>query len=350
MNNRYRLYRRQGIYCIEDTQNRKQISLRTREPKEAARLLHARNEAARMPMLNLALGKTYLSAHDPKLITRTWAEVMADLATHGRESSQHRCRREMQSRVYDPIRNKTLMETTSEDFKTVLATGASATNNYLRRLHNLALGLGWLAWQILPPKLWPKFKPKPKRAVTLLEYQRIIAAETNVERRLYYGLLWELGAAQTDTANLTADNIDWNTRTIVYRRQKLAEGSEPACMTIGAGLEAILSQLPAQGRLFPSLSNSTDSARAAEFSRRCRLLGIAGISLHSFRYSWAERASTAGYPERWAQAALGHNSRAVHQSYARRAKVICPPLDQYENKVIPLAVRTNPQVDAAVAS
>jgi hypothetical protein len=30
------------------------------------------NEAHKQPILNLALGRAYLSAHDPKLCTRTW--------------------------------------------------------------------------------------------------------------------------------------------------------------------------------------------------------------------------------------------------------------------------------------
>lgn len=35
-------------------------------------------------------------------------------------------------------------------------------------------------------------------------------------------------------------------------------------------------------------------------------------------------------PERFAQEALGHQSRAVHRAYAKRAKVIVPSLEQYE--------------------
>jgi integrase len=60
------------------------------------------------------------------------------------------------------------------------------------------------------------------------------------------------------------------------------------------------------------------------------LLKLNGISLHSYRYAWAERARSCGYPERWAQNALGHNSRAVHQAYAKEGVAICPPLDDYE--------------------
>ena len=70
--------------------------------------------------------------------------------------------------------------------------------------------------------------------------------------------------------------------------------------------------------------------RAKEFNRRCKGLGIAGVSLHSYRYAWAERAKTAGYPERFAQAALGHNSAAVHRAYARKAHVKLPALEEYE--------------------
>jgi integrase len=59
--------------------------------------------------------------------------------------------------------------------------------------------------------------------------------------------------------------------------------------------------------------------RATEFMQRTRALGIQEVSLHSYRYAWAERARRCGYPERFAQEALGHNSKAVHRAYARKA-------------------------------
>jgi hypothetical protein len=66
-----------------------------------------------------------------------------------------------------------------------------------------------------------------------------------------------------------------------------------------------------------------------------------GGSLHSYRYAWTERARKSGYPERFAQEAFGHNSKAVHRAYARKAKVIIPTLESYENQspdnvVVPL--------------
>jgi hypothetical protein len=54
--------------------------------------------------------------------------------------------------------------------------------------------------------------------------------------------------------------------------------------------------------------------------------------LHSYRYAWAERAKVCGYPERFAQEALGHNSKAVHRAYARKAKVRLPSLEAYEKR------------------
>jgi len=58
-----------------------------------------------------------------------------------------------------------------------------------------------------------------------------------------------------------------------------------------------------------------------------------GITLHSYRYSWAERAKTCGYPERFAQEALGHNSKAVHRAYARKAQVVIPTLEDFERRM-----------------
>jgi integrase len=108
---------------------------------------------------------------------------------------------------------------------------------------------------------------------------------------------------------------------------------ERAQLAVGASLAALLRQLPATGSLFPRLSQLANKDRAAEFRRRCRVVGIKGVSLHSYRYAWAERAKTCGYPERFAQEALGHNSKAVHRAYARGALVMIPSLDEYEQKL-----------------
>jgi hypothetical protein len=330
MKQRFYIYQRGDTFYLQDSRTGKQQSLNTKDRNEASRLLEIKRQSAADPGFNQLILKTCLSAQDPLLSKRTWATVMEQMARHGKDSTRSRCERAMQSRAYDAIRRVKLIETTAEDFLTILNDGKVSVVHYLKRLHNLALGLGWTAFPVLAPRLWPKPQFKSKRGITLAEHQRILGAERNAERSLYYQLLWEIGSSQSDAAALTAENIDWPTRSLTYFRMKTGERAQ---MAISERMLAIFEQLPTIGPLFPKIATTRDSARASEFHRRCHLLGIEGISLHSYRYAWAERAKTCGYPERFAQAALGHNSQAVHRAYAKKAQVMIPTLEEYERKM-----------------
>jgi len=101
----------------------------------------------------------------------------------------------------------------------------------------------------------------------------------------------------------------------------------------------------AEGVLLPYLSGVRAGDRATEFRSRCRQLGITGVTLHSYRYAWAERAKIVGYPERFAQEALGHNSKAVHRAYAKRALMKIPSLEEYEER----AFVTMSNADASIS-
>jgi len=105
-----------------------------------------------------------------------------------------------------------------------------------------------------------------------------------------------------------------------------------ALMRLDDELTEILRSLPNSGPLSPYLRSVRAGDRSTEFHQRCVGLGIKGVSLHSYRYAWAERAKKAGYPERFAQEALGHYSKAVHRAYARKAKVELPALGEYEKR------------------
>lgn len=331
MQRKYRLYRRcNGKFYWQENDSKRQGSLRTNEKREADRLLNAMNESQREPTLNLSLARAYLAAHDPQMAKRTWQAVMDEMATHGIATTQVRCARAFRSKAYEPIRTKPLLQTTAEDLLKVLHSNGNCVGHYLRRLHNLAVDLGWLPWPILVKRAWPKIRSEGKRAIVAEEHRAVVASEKNCERRAYYELLYETGAAQTDAANLTAENIDWPNRVLIYKRQKLGPFSEPARLMIGDKLAVLLKTLPSMGDLFPNIKRTSANHRAAEFRRRCRVAKIDGVSLHSYRHAWAERAKACGYPQRFAQAALGHTSRAVHEAYARRAIVVCPSLDEYE--------------------
>lgn len=193
---------------------------------------------------------------------------------------------------------------------------------------------------------------RDRRAITFEEHQKIVAREFKTERNAFYELAWHIGASQPDSACLGSEDIDWGQRVISYQRKKTGEY---ALIRFDAGVKRILRGLPKDGPLFPYLRTVRPADRATEFMQRTRALDIKGVSLHSYRYAWTERARRRGYPERFAQEALGHNSKAVHRSYARKAQVVVPPLSAYESQQatdlsreirFPSSVLTNPPLNA----
>lgn len=153
--------------------------------------------------------------------------------------------------------------------------------------------------------------------------------EQNPERKAFYKLAWHLGASQSDLAFLNAEDVDWDNHVISYQRRKTGS---IAIMRLDRDMEEILRDLPSEGPLFPYLRSVDSGDRATEFKQRCDGLNIKGVSLHSYRYAWAERAKTAGYPERYAQVNLGHNSKAMARAYSRKAPVEMPALSEYERQ------------------
>ncbi len=142
-------------------------------------------------------------------------------------------------------------------------------------------------------------------------------------------MAWHLGASQSDIAFLETDTIDWENKVISFQRRKTGQLSQ---VHFDTEVEAVLKGLPQNGPLFPYLRRVRAGDRSTEFKQRCVGLGITGVSLHSYRYAWAERARRCGYPERFAQEALGHKSKAVHRAYARKAKVVLPSLGSFEKQ------------------
>lgn len=348
MKQRFWIYRRRnGIFYLQDSDTNEQQSLHTRDEEHAKRLLHAKNEAAKQPLMNRQMAQVYLSAADPAINQRTWAKVFEEVIATKQGPTQRRWKNAARDQAFKSLLAVVVVETNAEQFLKVLKAGRVSTNAFLRRLHNFALDMGWLPWPILPKKRWPVIRYKDKRAVTLMEHLRIVERERNPERKAYYELLWHVGASQTDLAMLKAEDVDWKDKVISFDRLKTRwRGGRPPIVHFGAEVEKILRSLPSSGFLFPSLSRVQEKDRANEFRQRCEGLGISGITLHSYRYSWAERAKACGFPERFAQEALGHNSKAIHRAYSRKAQVKVPALEDYEknyqlSNVIPLQISTS---------
>jgi integrase len=323
------MFRRGEVYYSQDAVTGQQISLRTKDESQALTLLHTKNEAHRQPVLNLQIARTYLSAADPEVARRTWQVPMDEMGKTKTGPTRIRHDVAMKDKAFDLIRNLPILETHSAHFLKVLELGKVSTNVFLRRIHNFALDMNWLPWPILPKRQWPKVRFKEKRAVTAEEHLRIIGVERNAERKVLYQMCWHLGASQSDIAGLQGEDVDWANGTVSFVRRK---SGVPVLVHLGAEALNLFKDLPAEGPLFPTLSRVDAADRAATFCNRCRQLGIKGVTLHSYRYAWAERAKVAGYPERFAQEALGHNSKAVHRAYCKRALMKIPSLEDYEKR------------------
>ena len=315
------------VYWIQDNETGKQETLRTKNRSEAERLFNAKNEAHRQPVINLHIARAYLMVGDPLAAQRTWQMVMEEIVKLKEGETQRRWQVAIKDKALAGVSKLPLLETRAQDFLRAMEQGKVSTNIYLRRIHNFALGMNWLPVPVIPKRMWPDFSFKEKRAITLDEHKAIVAREHNAERRDFYELCWHLGGSQTDIANLEASNIDWPRTVIGYARRKT---ESLAFIHFGEEITSVLRRRPNIGPLFPYLKNDRASDRATEFKQRCDGLGIKGVTLHSYRYAWAERARKCGYPERFAQEALGHNSKAVHRSYAKRAQVTLPSLENYE--------------------
>lgn len=321
------VHRPWGVFYLKDKTTGQQTSLKTENKIEAQRLLQAKNEAEVMPALNLQIARAYLSATDPGMRTRTWQKVMAIMGDSKKGSTLVRWHTAVKDEAFDSIRNVSLLETRPEHLLAVLKAGTVSTNVFLRRIHNFALDMDWLPRAVIPRRQWPSITFQPKRGITAEEHRKILAGEHNAEWRAFYELLWHVGGAQTDVAQLEAEDVDWVRRMISFTRQKTGSVVQ---LHFGEQVAALLRTLPVNGPLLPHIGAMKEGDRAKAFIRRCKLTGVTGVSLHCYRYAWAERALKCGYPERFAQQALGHNSKAVHHAYARHAEVTVPALDDWE--------------------
>jgi integrase len=332
MKTRYRLIRRGirgGAYYCVDTQTGKRTSLGTTNADDARQIIEARNNSERQPVLNLQIARAYLAGSDNGITTRTWRQAIEALTSTKRGANQHRWKTAAKDKAFAMLLPQVIIETPSETLLKVLQMGTVSTNVYLRRLHNFCVDMNWLPWPLVPKRQWPAVEFKDKRGITLAEHLAIVARENNPERKAFYKLAWHLGASQSDLAFLEAENVDWDNHVISYQRMKTGT---VATMRFDEDMAEILRDLPGSGPLFPYLRTVRAGDRATEFKQRCVGLNIKGVSLHSYRYAWAERAKTAGYPERYAQVNLGHNSRAMARAYSRKAPVEMPSLSEYERQ------------------
>lgn len=220
----FRLYRRGKTYYAQNNDTGEQESLRTKDKATATRLLNAKNESTMLMGSNLLVARAYMVASDPEMPKRTWKDVIDFIIDEKPETARHRWTSVKKDKALARLWKLRVVETRAAQFITMLKKGTVSTNTYLRRLHNYAFDMNWLAWPILPKRRWPKIVYGEKRGITLEEHRRIIEAEAAAarrnqgsrtgdqphynERRDYYELLWFTGGSQSDIASLHAEDID----------------------------------------------------------------------------------------------------------------------------------------------
>jgi len=155
------------------------------------------------------------------------------------------------------------------------------------------------------PKQKKKEQPKPKAKKTEVEKVK----KTSTVREEGRVTLVEQDAIQTGIACIERLHGDgrqagasaerpysdrgyafWD-RDVSYARQKTGS---LAMIHFGPEIESILHRMCVTGPLFPYLQSIRSGDRATEFKQHCEGLGIKGVSLHSYRYAWAERAKQCG--------------------------------------------------------
>jgi integrase len=224
MKPRYRIFKRGSTFYKRDTQTNQRISLHTSSRTEAQKLVDAENEAHESPALGQELAKAYLSTSDPLAKSRTWQDVMDEYARKGAPQTQERKGRVFRMPDFDPIRDKLVIGTVAEDFFAVLRSDKVVVKRYLIQLQNFAVDVGWAPRPIIPRRAFPKPSRKINmRAITREEHERILAAEQDTERFLYYRLLWEIGASQSDAAKLWAENFDLDKGVLMFERSKTGQ-------------------------------------------------------------------------------------------------------------------------------
>ncbi len=86
-----------------------------------------------------------------------------------------------------------------------------------------------------------------------------------------------------------------------------------------------------QGYFLPILERTDAKDRASMFRRAWLRYNIVDVTLHSYRYAWAERAFSGDMPERLAITALGKKSVKIQRVYVKEVNVVSSYLKKCEN-------------------
>lgn len=125
------------------------------DAETAERIIDAKNDALRQPILNLSIARAYLTGADSGFTTRTWKNALDSLIETKHGPTKERWIRAAKDKALLPLLARAIAETQAEHLFAALKAGTVSTNVHLRKLHNFAVGMGWLPWPIVRKRQWP---------------------------------------------------------------------------------------------------------------------------------------------------------------------------------------------------
>jgi integrase len=259
---------------------------------------------------------------------KTWGDIIGIYCSLGKETSIKRKLKEFKMLRWDKMKETPISETTDLDFLELMKAGGTYTQEVLKTLQNYALDQRDLERPVMSKKWWIKRGKKIQRAITLDEHRVLVANIRGINWARYLELLWATGASQSDAAGFRLEFI--KNGVLEYRRMKT--GSRAALKLTPKALDIVAAATLGRetGFILPSIQRLSNDRRADHFRKWCIRLGVetgeTGVTLHSYRYSWARRAYEEGIEQRQAMIAVGHNSSAIHHYYAKGASVVAPSL------------------------
>jgi integrase len=255
---------------------------------------------------------------------KTWGDLVALYASLGATPTVERKLKEFRQLRWKELKALTFNQTQPLHFLELLKSGGTYTQECLKAIQNYALDNHDIPRPILATKWWPKRLKRTPRAITLEEHTVLVSNIVAKHWRYYLELLWETGASQSDAASFRLEFI--RKGVLEYQRKKTGtraafQLSEKASMIVVAATRG-----RDKGFILPQIERLSSNNRAHIFRTQCMRLDVRGVTLHSYRYAWAQRAFEQGVPERLAKIGLGHNSSAIHHYYAKGASVVAPAL------------------------
>ena len=399
------------IYHIRDGSVKgvtKRWSLKTEDKGLAHRLFTELTTKVEWEATELGgITATAIAKLDRETRERTWDAAFEACQYEGLAEGTVTCRVSGWSQSYfDGLRNQPIISTTRSQMQKLYKAGNIASQRLLGLIVTRATDEGWLIDRTILTKIdkqqhgkesgettaaipdeahyaiieamefaqdnWQPYQVarggnKKRKGSDPVPANQWDAKERHKELCIWLKLMFLMGASNQDARTLKAENIDWDTGHIIFRRGKWTKKNgkhkqrEPIQWPMCEELKELVKPLwkkaidkPhfTEGYLLPLIAETPSSQIIEPFRRYAEIAGVKlklredgewkRIVIHSYRYRMAELLCTSGYSEREAQALMGHRSKAVHHAYSKGAKMSIKPLDQQRkemglDKLIPVA-------------